>query len=115
MRNTHIYDVKDAGGTEGSLTVTPGTLAFEPKKTNPKKNMTIQCSEIKRIESGKSAFQPPHVNLYLVAAQNGKDRTVVFFTSSGGQGLFVKTPIVDLTANVINGIIDACKMARINQ
>jgi len=115
MRNTHIYDVKDAGGTEGSLTVTPGTLAFEPKKTNPKKNMTIQCSEIKRIESGKSAFQPPHVNLFLVAAQNGKDRTVVFFTSSGGQGLFVKTPIVDLTANVINGIIDACKMARINQ
>jgi tetratricopeptide (TPR) repeat protein len=115
LRNTHIYDVKDGGGTEGSLTVAPGTLAFEPKKANPKKNITIQCSEIKRIESGKSAFQPPHINLYLVAPPGGKERTVVFFTSSGGQGLFVKTPIVDLTANVINGVIDACKMARINQ
>lgn len=115
LRNTHIYDVKDAGGTEGSLTVAPGTLAFEPKKANAKKNITIQCSAIKRIESGKSAFQPPHVNLYLFAPPGGKERTVVFFTSSGGQGLFVKTPIVDLTANVINGVIDACRMARINQ
>ncbi|MEK6334623.1 MAG: tetratricopeptide repeat protein [Acidobacteriota bacterium] len=115
MRNTHIYDVKDGGGTEGSLTVTPGTLSFEPKKANAKKSITIQCSEIKRIESGKSAFQPPHVNLYLVASPGGKERMVVFFTSSGGQGLFVKTPIVDLTANVINGVIDACKMARVNQ
>ncbi len=115
MRNTHIYDVKDSGGTEGSLTVTPGTLSFEPKKANARKNITIQCSEIKRIESGKSAFQPPHVNLYLVASPGGKERMVVFFTSSGGQGLFVKTPIVDLTANVINGVIDACKMARVNQ
>jgi tetratricopeptide (TPR) repeat protein len=115
LRNTHIYDVKDAGGSDGSLTVTPGTLSFEPKKANPKKNMTIQCSEIKRIEAGKSAFQPPHVNLYLVPGPNGKDRTVVYYTSSGGQGLFVKTPIVDITANVLNGVIEACKMARINQ
>ena len=115
IRNTHIYDVRDAGNTEGSLTVAPGTLSFEPKKANAKKSMTIQCSEIKRIESGKSAFQPPHVNLYLTPGEKGKDRTVVFYTASGGQGLFVKTPIVDITANVINGVIDACKMARVNQ
>lgn len=115
VRNTHIYDVKDGGGTDGSLTVAPGMLAFEPKKANAKKNITIQCSEIKRIESGKSAFQPPHVNLYLLPAAGEKERMVVFYTASGGQGLFVKQPIVDITANVINGVIEACKMARINQ
>ena len=115
IRNTHIYDVRDEGNNEGSLTVAPGTLSFEPKKANAKRNMTIQCSEIKRIESGKSALQPPHVNLYLTPGEKGKDRTVVFYTSSGGPGLFVNKPIVDITANVINGVIDACKMARINQ
>ena len=115
IRNTHIYDVRDAGNNEGSLTVAPGTLSFEPKKSNAKRNMTIQCSEIKRIEAGKSALQPPHINLYLVPVEKGKDRTVVFYTSSGGPGLFVNKPIVDITANVINGVIDACKMARINQ
>jgi hypothetical protein len=77
--------------------------------------MTIQCSEIKRIEAGKSALQPPHINLYLIPGEKGKDRTAVFYTSSGGPGLFVNKPIVDITANVINGVIDACKMARINQ
>jgi tetratricopeptide (TPR) repeat protein len=119
IRNTHIFDVLNEGRTEGSLTVAPGTLSFEPKKTNAKKNMTIQCSQIKRIESGKSALQPPHVNVYLTSpAQGGEkkdDMTVVFWTSSGGQGLFVNKPVVDITANVLNAIIDACKMARINQ
>lgn len=115
IRNTHIYEVRDAGGTEGSLTVTPGALSFEPKKANAKRNQTIQCSEIRRIESGKSQLQPPHVNIYLNAVPGGKERTVVYWTASGGQGLFVKTPVVDITANVINGVIEACKMARINQ
>ncbi len=93
----------------------PGTLSFEPKKANAKRNQTIQCSEIRRIESGKSGFQPPHVNLYLTAPPGGKERTVVYWTARGGQGLLVKTPVVDITANVINGVIEACKMARINQ
>ena len=119
IRNTHIFDVKNEGQTDGSLTVAPGTLTFEPKKASAKKNMTIQCSQIKRVESGKSALQPPHVNLYLTSpAQGGEkkdDTTIVFWTSSGGQGLFVNKPIVDITANVLNAIIDACKMARVNQ
>jgi tetratricopeptide (TPR) repeat protein len=115
VRNTHIFDVRDEGNNEGSLTVAPGTLSYEPKKANAKRNITIQCSEIKRIESGKSALQPPHINLYLTPGEKGKDRTVVFYTASGGPGLFVNKPIVDITANVINGVIDACKMARINQ
>ena len=114
-RNTRIFEVKDAGGTEGSLTVMPGTLSFEPKKANAKKNMTIECAQIKRIEAGKSAFQPPHVNIYLAGAPGAKERTVVYYTSSGGTGLFVKTPIVDITSNVIDGVINACKMVRMNQ
>jgi hypothetical protein len=65
------------------------------------------------VESGKSAFQPPHVNFYLTPV-DGKDRKISYFTSSGGQGLFVKKPIVDVTADVINAVIVACKMARIN-
>jgi hypothetical protein len=44
-----------------------------------------------------------------------KDEVIIFWTSSGGQGILVNKPVVDITANVINGIIDACKMARINQ
>jgi hypothetical protein len=114
-RNTRIFDVKDGGQTEGSLTVTPGTVSFAPKKNNPKKNMTIQCSEIKRVEAGKSAFQPPHVNIYLLAAAGGKERTLVYYTSSGGQGLFVNKPLVDITANVLDGIIEGCKMVRVNK
>ena len=114
VRNTHIFDVMDGGRTQGSLTVAPGALSFEPKKANAKKSMTIQCSEIKRVEQGQSAFIPPHVNLFLTAV-NGKDRQIVFYTSSGGTGLFVKTPVVDVTGNVISAIIDACKMARINK
>jgi hypothetical protein len=114
-RNTRIFEVKDVGGTEGSLTVTPGMLSFEPKKANPKKNLTIECSQIKRIEAGKSAFQPPHVNIYLAPLPGAKERMVVYYTSSGGTGLFVKTPVVDITANVIDGVINACKMVRMNQ
>lgn len=116
-RNTHIFDVIDGSRTEGSLTVAPGALSFEVKKRsdkNDRKNVTVQCSEIRRVESGKSAFVPPHVNLYLTPV-GGKERQLVYYTSSGGQGLFVKTPVVDVTANVINAIIDACKMARVNQ
>jgi tetratricopeptide (TPR) repeat protein/uncharacterized caspase-like protein len=118
VRNTHIFDVLNEGRTEGSLTVAPGTLTFEPKKSNARKNMIIQCSQIKRIESGKSALQPPHVNLYLTSAPQGgekNDLTIVFWTSSGGQGLFVNKPVVDITANVLSAVIDACKMARVNQ
>jgi tetratricopeptide (TPR) repeat protein len=114
-KNTRIFEVKDAGGTEGSLTVQPGTLSFEPKKTNAKKNLTIKCSEIKRIEAGKSVYQPPHVNIYLAPMPGGKERTVVYYTSSGGTGLFVKTPVVDITPNVIDGVINACGMVRMNQ
>ena len=116
-RNTRIFEVKkDApNGTSGSLTITPGTLSFEPKKADPRKNLNIQCSEIKRVEVGKSAFLPPHVNLYLAGAAGGKERTIAFYTSSGGTGLFVKTPVVDVTAGVLDGIIEGCKMVRINR
>ncbi len=120
IRNTHLFDVHDEGRTEGTLTVAPGTLSFEPKKTNAKKNMTIQCSQIRRVESGKSALQPPHVNIYLTSPPTtgdgkvSKDETIIFWTSSGGQGILINKPLVDITANVLNAIIDACKMARIN-
>lgn len=120
IRNTHLFDVNDEGRTDGTLTVAPGTLTFEPKKANPKRAMTIQCSQIKRVESGKSALQPPHVNIYVTSppmmgdGTAKKDDTIIFWTSSGGQGLFVNKPLVDVTANVLNAIIDACKMARIN-
>ncbi len=120
IRNTHLFDVHDEGRGEGTLTVAPGTLTFEPKKANAARTMTIQCSQIKRVESGKSALQPPHVNLYLTSpAMMGdgkakKDEVIVFWTSSGGQGFLVNKPLVDITSNVLNAIIDACKMARIN-
>ncbi len=116
IRNTRIFDVNDAGRTEGSLTVAPGVLSFEVKKRsekNDRKNMTIQCSEIRRIEAGKSVYQPPHVNLYLHPVDK-KERLVVFWTSRGGQGIFINTPVVDVTPNVIEAVINACKMARVN-
>lgn len=116
-RSTRIFEVKrDApNGTSGSLTIVPGTLSFEPKKADPKKNLVIQCSDIRRVEVGKSAFLPPHVNLILAPAAGGKERTIAFYTSSGGTGLFVKTPVVDVTASVMEGIIEGCKMVRINR
>ena len=121
IRSTHLFDVHDEDRTEGTLTVAPGTLSFEPKKANAKKSLTIQCSQIKRIESGKSVYQPPHVNIYVNSpavtgdGKEKKDEVILFWTSTGGQGLLVNKPVVDITANVINGIIEACKMARINQ
>lgn len=116
IRNTRLFDVRNADGTEGTLTVAPGAIAFEVRKRsakNDRKNASFPCSEIKRVESGKSAFQPPHVNFYLIPV-DGKDRKTSYFTSSGGQGLFVNKPVVDVTADVINAVIVACKMARIN-
>ena len=116
IRNTRLFDVKHQDGTDGTLTIAPGAIAFEVRKRsekNDRKNIIFQCSEIKRVEAGKSAFQPPHVNFYLVPV-DGKDRKISYFTSSGGQGLFVNKPIVDVTADVINATITACRMARIN-
>lgn len=111
-RNTHVFDVRDAANIEGSLTVAPGSVSFEPKKANAKRSVMIQCSEIQHIEQGQSAVQPPHINLTL---SGGKARQMLFYTQSGGTGLFVKTPIVNVTSQVISAIIDACKMTRINK
>jgi hypothetical protein len=52
------------------------------------------------------------VNLLLYSSDN-KEVKITFLTSRGGQGLFVNTPVVDITADVVNGIIEACKMSRI--
>jgi tetratricopeptide (TPR) repeat protein len=120
-RNSHLFAVKDASGTEGTLTVTPGTLSFEPKKENEKKNVTIQCSELKRVEAGQSAFVLPHVNLFLNAGSGTgkqlKGSQLMFYTgtpASGGLFTPVK-PATNITADVINAIIEACRMARINK
>jgi len=120
-RNTHVFSVRDASNTEGSLTVAPGTITFEPKKANEKKNLTISCSEVKRVEQGQSAMQPPHVNLFLTATggksvrSSGGERQLLFFTASGGTGLFVKSPVVNVTSDVISAIIDSCRMVRTNK
>jgi Tfp pilus assembly protein PilF len=113
-RSTRLFDLKLADGTEGTLTTTPGYLSFETKKEKDgaKKNFVVQCTEIRRVEQGKSAFQPPHVNLLLNSADK-KDRAISFLTSRGGPGLFVNTPVVDFTGDVINGIIEACKLSRV--
>ncbi len=113
-RNTHMFDVKDASGTQGTLTVAPGTLSFEPRKANEKKNQSIQCSEIKRVEQGQSAFQLPHVNILLAGA---KEKQVTYFTGTPQTGgLFgpVKAA-TNITPQVISAIIEACRMTRINQ
>jgi tetratricopeptide (TPR) repeat protein len=122
-RNTHIFDVRDVANIEGSLTVAPGAVSFAPKKANAKKDQVFQCSDIKRVEAGQSTLQPPHVNIYVAESGEGKrtvrstggERQVIFYTQSGGTGLFVKTPIVNVTSDVIKAIIDACKMTRINK
>ena len=120
-RNSHLFAVKDGSGTEGTLRVTPGALSFESKKDDEKKNQTIQCSDIKRVEPGQSAFVLPHVNLFLKAGSaNGKqtkDGQIMFYTgtpASGGIFTPVK-PATNITADVINAIIEACQMARINK
>src|SRR6266404_2994289 len=111
-RNSHLFAVKDASATEGTLTVTPGTLSFEPKKENEKKNVTIQCSELKRVEAGQSAFVLPHVNLFLNAGSGNaklKGSQLMFYTgtpASGGLFSPVK-PATNITADVINAIIEA--------
>jgi tetratricopeptide (TPR) repeat protein/uncharacterized caspase-like protein len=115
-RSTHLFDVSDASRTAGTLTVTPGALAFEPRKQNEKKSMTLQCSEIKRVEAGQSAFVLPHVNIFLTPV-NGKERQLMFYTgtpASGGLFSPVK-PATNITPEVINAIIEACRMARINK
>lgn len=114
-RNTRLFDLKDGSGTEGTLTTTPGSVSFEAKKQsekNNKKNFVIQCTQLRRVEHGKSAFALPHVNL-LLHSPDKKEVKVTLYTSRGGQGLFVNTPVVDITADVINGIIEACKMSRV--
>ena len=116
-RNTHLFDVIDETKTQGTLMVAPGSVSFSVRKRsekNERKNVTYQCTQIRRVESGKSAFQIPHVNLVITGA-NGKDEEVSYYTSTGGQGLFVKTPVVDITANVLTAIIEACKMSLINK
>ncbi|HVS82448.1 MAG TPA: tetratricopeptide repeat protein [Pyrinomonadaceae bacterium] len=115
-RSTHLFDVSDASRAAGTLTVTPGTLSFEPRKQDERKNLTVQCSEIKRVEPGQSAFVLPHVNIFL-APVNGKERQLLFYTgtpASGGLFSPVK-PATNITADVINAIIEACRMARINK
>jgi tetratricopeptide (TPR) repeat protein len=115
-RNTHIFEVREAGNNEGSLTVAPGTVTFAPKKANSRRDIVLQCSEIKRVEAGQSAMQPPHVNIYVAnSGSRGPEKQVIFYTQSGGAGLFAKTPIVNVTSEVINAIIDACKMVRTNK
>ncbi len=114
--NSHLFDVKDASGTQGTLTVTPGAISFEPRKQNEKKNITIQCSEVKRVEQGQSAFVLPHVN-FLLTPVNGKERQVMFYTSTPASG-GIFTPVkpgTNITTEVINSIIQACRMARISK
>jgi tetratricopeptide (TPR) repeat protein len=115
-RNTHLFDVVDAASTAGTLTVTPGTISFEPRKQNEKKRLTVQCSEIKRVEQGQSAFALGHVNLYLTPV-NGKERQLLFYTVTPASGGFF-TPVKpgsNITTDVINSIIEACRMSRINK
>jgi hypothetical protein len=115
-RNTHLFDVVDAGRTAGTLTVSPGVISFEPRKQNEKKRVTVQCSEVKRVEQGQSAFALGHVNLYLTSV-NGKERQLLFYTVTPASGGFF-TPVKpgsNITADVINAIIEACRMARINK
>jgi len=118
-RNSHLFDVTDGSRTQGTLTVTPGAISFEPRKQNEKKNVTIQCSEIKRVEAGQSAFQLPHVNLFLTPGSTigGKDGLIVFYTGTPASGgiLTPVKPATNITPEVINAIIEACRMARINK
>jgi tetratricopeptide (TPR) repeat protein len=116
-RNTHLYDVQDASRTSGTLTVAPGTISFEPRKQKENKILTVPCSEIKRVEQGQSAFALGHVNLYLTPIDGKKERQLLFYTvkpASGGLFTPVK-PGSDITSDVLNAIIEACGMKRINK
>ncbi len=111
-RNTKAFQVMDASRADGTLTAAPGAVSFEAKnRKSQQRDVTYQCSSIKRVEQGQSAFVPPHVNLYI-AGPNGKDVEVMFFTSRS-TGLF--SPPTNITAEVINAIIEACRMTRINK
>lgn len=115
-RNSYLFDVQDASRTSGTLSVTPGAISFEPRKQNEKKNVTVQCPEIKRVEQGKSAFQLGHINIYLTPV-NGKERQLLFYTvkpASGGIFTPVK-PGSNITEDVIAAITVACRMVRIKQ
>ncbi|HYW72643.1 MAG TPA: caspase family protein, partial [Pyrinomonadaceae bacterium] len=122
-RNTHIFEVRDATNTEGALTVAPGTVSFAPKKSNAKRDVLIPCADIKRVEAGQSAMAPPHVNIFVLTGGGGgklrstagAERQMIFYTQSGGAGLFAKTPIVNVTSEVITAITDACRMVRTNK
>ena len=116
-RNTHLYDVQDASRTGGTLTVAPGVVAFEPRKQKENKNVTVQCSEIKRVEQGQSAFALGHINLYLTPIDGNKERQLLFYTVKPASGGFF-TPVKpgsDITTDVLNAIIEACGMKRINK
>ena len=116
-RNTHLFDVQDASRTAGTLTVAPGTISFEPRKQKENKNVTVQCSEIKRVEQGQSAFQLGHVNLYLTPIDGKKERQLMYYTVKPASGGFF-TPVKpgsDITTDVLNAIIEACGMKRINK
>ncbi len=116
-RNTHLYDVQDASRTAGTLTIAPGAITFEPRKQKENKLVTVQCSEIKRVEQGQSAFALGHVNLYLAPLEGKKERQLMFYTvkpATGGLFTPVK-PGSDVTSDVLNAIIEACGMKRINK
>jgi len=116
-RNTHLYDVTDASRTSGTLTIAPGTISFEPRKQKENKNVIVQCSEIKRVEQGQSAFALGHINLYLTPLEGSKERQLLFYTVKPASGGFF-TPVKpgsDITTDVLNAIIEACGMKRINK
>ena len=116
-RNTHLYDVQDGSRTPGTLTVAPGALAFEPRKQKENKNVMVPCSEIRRVEQGQSAFALGHVNLYLTPVNGNKERQLTFYTVKPASGGFF-TPVKpgsDITSDVLNAIIEACGMKRINK
>jgi tetratricopeptide (TPR) repeat protein len=116
-RNTHLFDVVDGSRTAGTLTVAPGVVAFEPRKQKDNKILTVQCSEIKRVEQGQSAFALGHVNLYLTPVAGNKERQLTFYTVTPASGGFF-TPVKpgsNITADVINAVIEACGMKRINK
>ena len=77
------------------------------------------ADEIKRVEAGQSAFQLPHVNLFLTPGSTaaGKDGLIVFYTGTPASGgiLTPVKPATNITPEVINAIIEACRMARINK
>jgi Flp pilus assembly protein TadD len=116
-RSTHLYDVQDGSRTPGTLTVAPGALAFEPRKQKDNKNVIVQCSEVRRVEQGQSAFALGHVNLYLAPVNGNKERQLTFYTVKPATGGFF-TPVKpgsDITSDVLNAIIEACGMKRINK